>query len=110
MESTEARQELLALDFGIPESQIFETDNESITGIMQHTGGRGVDVILSCWGGDQCYEYWGCLAPFGRIIHVGGDEHLEAPYISMSSLPRGATFASFDLSLLGQSRSAAVSR
>ena len=111
MESNEARKELSEQSFGIPESQIFVTDDQGVTNeILRQTGGRGVDVMLSCSVNDRSHKYWGCLAPFGRIVEVGVDEPTDAPNLSMSSLPRGATFVSFDLELLGQTQPTAVSR
>lgn len=111
MESNGARKKLSEQSSGIPESQIFVTDDQGVTNeILRHTGGRGVDVMLSFSVNDRSHKYWGCLAPFGRIVEVGGDEPTDAPNISMSSLPRGATFVSFDLELLGQTQPVVVSR
>jgi NADPH2:quinone reductase len=39
--------------------------------VREHTGGRGVDVILETIGGDVFDQNFACLAPFGRHVVLG---------------------------------------
>ena len=111
MDSEQTRQNILDLNVGIPQSQIFVAGDKDIkTKVLGQTNSRGVDVILSCSNIYHSYAYWECLAPFGRVIDVGGDDGIDNHSIGISSLPRGASFTSFDLELLRQSNPAAISR
>ena len=111
MDSNELRQDILALNLSIAENQVFLTGDKDVTRkILQQTSGRGADVVLSCSEHQRSHDYWKCLAPFGRVIDTSGDEGTDLPCISLSNLPRGTTFASFYLELLGQTSPAAVSR
>ena len=111
MDSDQTRQTILDLNVGIPQSQIFVAGDKDIkTKVLGQTSHRGLDVILSCSNIDHSHAYWECLAPFGRVIDVGGDDGIDNPSVSISSLPRGASFSSFDLKLLRRSNPAAISR
>ena len=109
--STEARQNILERNSGFHESRVFVANDKGITAkILRQTSGKGMDVLLSCSTTNPCHTYWECLAPFGRVIDISGDDQMDTPSISMSSLPRGAIFTSFDLELLNQFQPAAISR
>ena len=110
MESDQARQSLLEQNSGVSKHQIFATCDTAIAEILRQTCDGGVDVILSCLEEDNSHEYWDCLAPFGTVINVGGGDRVNTPDVSMSVLPRGATYSSFDLELLSKSQPAAISR
>jgi putative PIG3 family NAD(P)H quinone oxidoreductase len=42
-----------------------------VTAIREHTGGRGVDIVLDIMGGDYTSRNLDCLAQFGRLVQIG---------------------------------------
>jgi putative PIG3 family NAD(P)H quinone oxidoreductase len=42
-----------------------------VTAIREHTGGRGVDIVLDIMGGDYTPRNLDCLARFGRLVQIG---------------------------------------
>ena len=42
-----------------------------VTAIREHTGGRGVDIVLDIMGGDYTSRNLDCLARFGRLVQIG---------------------------------------
>jgi NADPH2:quinone reductase len=48
--------------------------------VLEHTGGRGVDIILESIGGDIFEQNFECLAPFGRYIIFGSTRGPGKPF------------------------------
>jgi len=48
--------------------------------VLEHTGGRGVDVILESIGGEVFEQNFECLAPFGRYIIFGSTRGPGKPF------------------------------
>ncbi len=42
-----------------------------VTAIREHTGGRGVDIVLDIMGGDYAHRNLECLAMHGRLAQIG---------------------------------------
>nr|ALQ32824.1 putative polyketide synthase [Fusarium dlaminii] len=98
---SDVKREYLINELSIPSSHIFNSrDSTFIQGIMNATGGRGVDVILNSLVGDLMHDSWRCLADFGRFVEVGKRELVDAGKLDMSVFLRNATFTAFDLSEL----------
>ncbi|ORY71075.1 polyketide synthase [Pseudomassariella vexata] len=98
---SEAKREYLIQKLGIKPSHIFSSRDASfVEGIMEATGGRGVDVVLNSLVGDLMHDSWRCLADFGRFIEVGKRELIDAGKLDMRIFLRNATFSAFDLSEL----------
>lgn len=71
---------------------------------MSHTGGKGIDVILSSSHDEMLHEYWRCIASFGRFVDIGRIDVMNHGNLSMDVFRRHATFLSFDLSILSVER------
>ncbi|KAF5688761.1 polyketide synthase [Fusarium denticulatum] len=90
---SDAKREYLINELSIPSSRIFNSrDSTFVQGIMDATGGRGVDVILNSLVGDLMHDSWRCLADFGRFVEVGKRELVDAGKLDMSVFLRNATF------------------
>ncbi|CZR44814.1 putative polyketide synthase [Fusarium proliferatum ET1] len=98
---SDVKREYLINELSVPSSHIFNSrDSTFVQGIMNATGGRGVDVILNSLVGDLMHDSWRCLADFGRFVEVGKRELVDAGRLDMSMFLRNATFTAFDLSEL----------
>ena len=98
---SQAKRDYLTQELGVPPSHIFSSRDASfVQGIMEATGGRGVDVIINSLIGDLMHDSWRCLAEFGRFIEIGKRELLDAGKLDMRVFLRNATFSAFDLSEL----------
>ncbi|KAI1126739.1 hypothetical protein F5Y10DRAFT_293418 [Nemania abortiva] len=62
--------------------------------------GRGFDVILSTARGDVLHASIQALAPLGHLVDVGRTDVQESKALSMELFSKGASFSSFDLSLV----------
>lgn len=87
--------------FGIPASMIFSSRTTSdIPKMIDATGGRGFDVILSTSNGDMLHESIKALAPLGRIVDVGRVDVQNSMTLNLASFQKSATFSSFDLGVI----------
>ena len=105
---TEQKRKYLHEVLGIAQNRIFSShDATFVTGIMQETAGRGVDVILNSLSGDLLHAGWRCMSEFGRFIEMGKKDITEAGNLDMSVFGRGASFSAFDLTDLYYSKNPA---
>lgn len=95
---SEAKQQVLMNDYGIPASHIFYSRDLSFAeGVMRVTGGYGVDMVLNSLTGEGLRASWECVAPYGRFIEIGkADIHANAP-LPMISFANNVTFSAVDL-------------
>ncbi|KAL7625750.1 hypothetical protein AAE478_004973 [Parahypoxylon ruwenzoriense] len=105
------KRNILIEEFGIPGNHIFNSrDINSIDEVMQATGGKGIDVILSSTGGDTMHETWRYIAPLGRFIDVGRTDVLGGGKLGLEVFKRNATFSSFDMAVLYGQRPAMIEK
>ncbi len=108
---TSQKRQVLIEEFGIPDHRIFTSRSTSAVGqILQATGQRGCDVILSSAGGDSMHEMWRCIAPLGRFIDVGRTDVLGGGRLGLEVFKRNATFSSFDLGLVYRQKPNLISK
>lgn len=109
--TTNKKAKLLEMNLGIAEDHIFGSrEASSTTALLQLTSGKGVDVILSSARGEMMHEYWRCIAPCGRFVEIGRTEILDNGKLNLDVFRRNATFASFDLEVLSNTRPDIISR
>jgi NADPH2:quinone reductase len=60
-----------AKEYGLSESIVVEDPNAAVAGIIEYTGGRGVDVVLDLVGAGYLEANLKALAQKGRMILVG---------------------------------------
>lgn len=61
--------------------------------VLQHTDGRGVDIILESIGGDIFEQNFECLAPFGRHIVYGSTRGPGKPFEPRRLMQKSQTLA-----------------
>ncbi len=68
-----------------------------VEGVMEITGGRGVDVVLNSLAGDLLLKSFDVLAPYGRFIELGKkDLHADLP-IGLKLFARNITYSVVDV-------------
>ena len=77
---------------------------------MIHTGGRGIDVILSSSRNELLHDYWRCIASFGRFVDIGRIDMMNHGSLNIDVLRRQATFMSFDLSIISVEKPEIIAR
>ncbi|KAI1419983.1 hypothetical protein F5Y12DRAFT_720070 [Xylaria sp. FL1777] len=99
------KAELLRMGFGIKEDHIFHSrDKFTARKILEQTRGKGIDVILCNARGDLMHEYWRVTADGGRFVEIGRTEVLDNGSLSLDIFRRNATFTSFDLEVMSQTK------
>jgi NADPH:quinone reductase-like Zn-dependent oxidoreductase len=100
--STEERA-FLEATYCIPGDHIFSNNNRSFrAGIMRQTDDRGVDVVLNDLTGEFLEATWQCVAPFGRLVHLGLEQAIFQPRVGISSFKRNNRFEFFSLQFLAR--------
>lgn len=66
--------------------------------ILEHTGGKGVNVILNSLAGDLLEESWRIIANGGTMVEIGKKDILDRNTLSMEPFNRNASFRALDLS------------
>ena len=59
---------------------IDSTSEDIFDRVMEHTGGRGADVVCDMVGGDQTESIWTCVALDGRYVPVGFNDDPESGF------------------------------
>jgi acyl transferase domain-containing protein/NADPH:quinone reductase-like Zn-dependent oxidoreductase/SAM-dependent methyltransferase len=104
---SDAKAQLLIDVFGLPTSHIFSSRLRNFKkGILRLTKGRGVDVVLNSLSGEALRDTWACIAPSGTFVEIGKTDIFRRNQLSMTPFDKMVTFASFDLLILRQYRSA----
>ena len=107
----EKKAKLLDGGHGIKEDHIlWSRDKFSPKALLELTGGKGIDVILCSARGDLMHDYWRCIAFSGRFIEIGRTEILNSGSLNLDMFQRNATFASFDLEVISQTRPDIIAR
>ncbi|WP_404384168.1 SDR family NAD(P)-dependent oxidoreductase [Caenispirillum salinarum] len=104
----EKRAALAALE-GV--AHVFDSRSPTFReGVMEATGGRGVDVVLNCLAGPLLEASLDCLAPFGRFVEIGKRDLWGAGSVPMAALRNGTTFHVLDLDRMSREKPARVGR
>ncbi|KAI0401422.1 hypothetical protein F4802DRAFT_601014 [Xylaria palmicola] len=99
------KRELLGMGFGIEEDHVFHSrDKFTASRILEQTGGKGIDVILCNARGELMHEYWRTIANGGVFVEIGRTEVLDNGSLSLDIFRRNATFTSFDLEVMSQTK------
>lgn len=95
----DAKKKFLWDEFQIPGDHVFSSrDQEFEVGIMRHTNGYGVDIILNSLTGDLLDASWRCIAEGGTMVELGKKDHIERNVLSMEPFARNASYRCFDMS------------
>ncbi|ODQ89663.1 hypothetical protein BHQ18_13825 [Mycolicibacterium flavescens] len=65
--------------------------------VLDHTAGRGVDLVLDSVGGEIARQSLECLAPFGRIVTFGAASGTPGDLPAMALMNGNATVVGYSL-------------
>ncbi|KAI0883761.1 reducing type I polyketide synthase [Annulohypoxylon maeteangense] len=95
---TQEKREFLQSKFGIPDERIFSSRTTAFGNqILDHTDGKGVDIILNSLTGNLLDESWRIIADGGTMVEIGKKDILDRNTLSMEPFGRNASFRAFDL-------------
>jgi len=90
---------------GIARDRIFSSRDDSfVQGVMQATGGRGVDVVLNSLSGSLLHASWRCVAEFGKMIEIGKADIVGNGYLEMAPFLLNRSYCCVDMSALALKR------
>ncbi|RFU77059.1 polyketide synthase [Trichoderma arundinaceum] len=102
---SQSKIDFLVNHFGIASRHIFNSRDASfLQGIMEITGGRGVDVVLNSLSGDLLHASWKCLAEFGTFVEIGRRDFIGQGKLAMEQFESNRSFTGFDLSHISVKR------
>ena len=108
---SDAKRQLLAEEFGIPDDHIFSSSTGVFRkGIHRLTNGKGVDVVLNSLSGQLLQDSWAAIASFGTFVEIGKTDLHAKSAINLGPFDRHVTFASVDLGLMCLERPQQVSK
>lgn len=91
--------------WGIPRSHIFHSRDDSfVDGIMDATGGRGVDLVLNSLAGELLHASWKCVAPFGTMIELGKRDVAGGAKLDMRPFLANGTYSCVDMAQIVRER------
>ncbi|KAJ5628114.1 hypothetical protein N7490_010342 [Penicillium lividum] len=95
------KKNFLMKTYGLKEDQIFYSRDTSFSrGILNATGGEGVDVAVNSLSGDALQATFECVAPFGRFIELGKRDIDQNSRLEMAHFNQNVTFSSVDLGVV----------
>lgn len=101
------KKEFIMDRFGIPGDRIFYSRDTSFEyGIMNKTGGRGVDVALNSLSGEALQATWRCVSHFGRFVEIGKADLLAGSRLPMKPFINNRAYAAVDLHALSYEKPA----
>ncbi|KAI1415346.1 reducing type I polyketide synthase [Hypoxylon sp. FL1857] len=96
---SQEKRDFLRTSYGIPDERIFSSRTRAFARqIIDHTGGKGVNIILNSLIGDLLDESWRIIADGGTMVEIGKKDILNNSSLSMEPFKRNASFCAFDLS------------
>jgi len=90
--------DFLTKNYGVYRENIFGSrDSSFLPAILAVTDNRGVDIVLNTLTGELFNDSAKCCTEFGTFIDISRRDLTEAAKTDTHTVPRNATFTSFDL-------------
>lgn len=106
---TEEEAKYLIENFGVPKSHIFSsTDDSFLQGVLEATGGEGVDLALNSLSGDLLHATWKAVAEFGKMIEIGTTDLVGAGKLELNAFLGGRSYTGVNLEALVAKKPSAV--
>lgn len=102
---SEEKVNYLVDKWDIPRSHIFTSRSpEFVSGLLQETAGKGVDVVLNSLSGDLLRASWMCVAEFGKMIELGKRDLITHGNLDLEPFLRNRYYCGVDLIHVGEKR------
>ncbi|CAI7578745.1 unnamed protein product [Penicillium pancosmium] len=99
---SELKASFLVEKHNIPRQNIFNSRDAGFKeGILQRTGGKGVDLVLNSLSGELLHASWEVVAEFGKMIDIGKRDMMGHGMLRMSTFLANRSFFGVDLDRLG---------
>ncbi|KAF4926922.1 Highly reducing polyketide synthase ACRTS2 [Colletotrichum viniferum] len=83
---------------GVPRDFIYSSRKRGFAaGILNMTGGRGVDVVVNSLSGELLQDTWSIVTEFGRFVEIGKKDILANSHLGMRQFERNVSFFAVDL-------------
>ncbi|KAK1842828.1 polyketide synthase [Colletotrichum chrysophilum] len=83
---------------GVPREHIYSSRKRGFAaGILNVTGGRGVDVVVNSLSGELLQDTWSIVTEFGRFVEIGKKDILANSHLGMRQFERNVSFFAVDL-------------
>ncbi|KAG5795056.1 hypothetical protein H9Q69_005899 [Fusarium xylarioides] len=97
----EQKRNYLVKNFGIARSHIFNSRDDSfLDGVMSHTSGRGVDLVLNALSGELLHASWKCVAKFGTLLELGKRDLASFGKLDMGRFLDNRSYCGIDMKYL----------
>jgi NADPH:quinone reductase-like Zn-dependent oxidoreductase len=94
---SEEKRNFVNKTLGVRHNHIFSSRKRGFAaGILNVTGGRGVDVVVNSLSGELLQDTWSLMAEFGRFVEIGKKDILANSYPGMRQFERNVSFFSVD--------------
>ncbi|KAJ4123008.1 hypothetical protein NW768_010000 [Fusarium equiseti] len=95
---TQEQKYYLIKEHGIPEDQIFSSQDASfLQHVMERTNGKGVDIVLNCLSGELLHASWRCVARFGMFIDLSKRDLASFGQLDMSRFLDNRSYRGIDM-------------
>ncbi|KAM5372640.1 hypothetical protein ACJZ2D_007414 [Fusarium nematophilum] len=95
---SEKKKDYLVETYNIPRERIFSSRNTSfLEGVMQHTGGEGVDLVLNSLPGELLHASWKCVAKNGTLLELGKRDLAGFGQLDMSRFLDNRSYCGIDV-------------
>uniref|UniRef100_A0A0D2YHU0 Uncharacterized protein n=1 Tax=Fusarium oxysporum (strain Fo5176) TaxID=660025 RepID=A0A0D2YHU0_FUSOF len=95
---SDKKKEYLVENFNIPRERIFNSRNTSfLDGVMRHTGGKGVDLVLNSLTGELLHASWKCVAKFGSLLELGKRDLASFGQLDLSRFLDNRSYCGIDM-------------
>jgi NADPH:quinone reductase-like Zn-dependent oxidoreductase/SAM-dependent methyltransferase len=97
----EKKVEYLVREYNIPRNRIFSSRDPSfLEGVMQQTGGRGVDLVLNSLPGELLRASWKCVAKNGTMLELGKRDLESCGQLDLSRFLDNRSYCGIDVAYL----------
>lgn len=108
---TPEKRDFLRTTYGIPRERIFSSrDATFVSGVLDATQGRGVDVVINSLRGDLLAEGFKLLAANGRFVEIGKRDIVTNRSLDMEAFNRALSFSHVDVQQMSFTRGSTLQR
>nr|ALQ32754.1 putative polyketide synthase [Fusarium avenaceum] len=95
---SDEKREFVHKILGLPRDHIYSSRKRGFAaGILNVTGGRGVDVVINSLSGEMLQDTWSLVTEFGRFVEIGKKDILANSHLGMRQFERNVSFFAIDL-------------
>ncbi|RSL49057.1 hypothetical protein CEP54_012625 [Fusarium duplospermum] len=95
---SEKKKDYLVKTYNIPRERIFNSRDASfLSGVMEQTAGKGVDLVLNSLPGELLHASWKCVAKNGSLLELGKRDLAGFGQLDMSRFLDNRSYCGIDV-------------